>query len=275
MLSILMLFVYIYSSADHIATVDRAYLIATHFSFIAALCNILVALYKRSNSIQLIVTYIRRRELKRHDLILCLLFVLTALIYCRIILQRPYREVGIVCSSIISIVLYIYILKVGYVEVFVKAHILTPHIISHPVDYITSKQNFGHYTQEAKENRYQTKLSELYPQFNSLMESDELFRQQDISIESIAQLMHTNRTYISNLVNAFYSQSFPDYIGSKRVEYAKQLAMENREIDEKEIARLSGFKSVNQMDNRFKERTGVPFWEWRERVKREPPAIEG
>lgn len=105
-----------------------------------------------------------------------------------------------------------------------------------------------------------------YPQllvvFNKLIDVDKIFLQSNLRMDELARLMHTNRTYISRMINEEFNCAFSDYINRKRIEYAKQLMYLSPEMKQQELAEKSGFLSASSFSKTFKQHTGMPPGEW-------------
>ena len=109
----------------------------------------------------------------------------------------------------------------------------------------------------------------LLKQFNEYMEHDKPFLNPNYGIKDITEDLHTNKTYISNLVNQVFSMSFRDYINKKRIDYSKMLLRNNRRASLEEIAVQSGFLSASQFNKKFKELEGFTPSQWKTLKKEE------
>jgi YesN/AraC family two-component response regulator len=95
------------------------------------------------------------------------------------------------------------------------------------------------------------------------MEKQHYYTTKGLTLDDVAKSMQTNKTYISLLVNNIYKKSFPDYINSKRVEFAKKLLKESKgSMKMEEIADKSGFQSAAQLARKVKEIEGLTLREW-------------
>lgn len=97
----------------------------------------------------------------------------------------------------------------------------------------------------------------LRARFEHLMVNEQLFLKQGIKIADIAELLQTNRTYISRHVNNTYNMSFSDYINILRIDYAEQYLINNRDAKQAEIAAACGFPNASSFNNIFKKVTGM------------------
>lgn len=244
------------------------YKIFTHILYFATFAYILYCLYKRNVKWKDIVSFFKKEKLERHNLQLILTFIFTALIFTRFLLKKSFIHDYEVASCIISLALCIIVLIVGYVEVFVKMPMIQISSILHPIEVITIPEQLN-----LEENKIevdlsinkkfldnQSKLNEL---FSNLMDRDHFYTNKGITLDDVAKAMQTNKTYVSLLVNNVYKKSFPDYINSKRIEFAKKLIQASKEkIKLEDIAELSGFQSVIQLTRKFKAIEGITLREW-------------
>lgn len=110
---------------------------------------------------------------------------------------------------------------------------------------------------------YQYKSYEkLLPEFNHLMDEKKIFRQKNLCREDVANLLKTNRTYISKLLHDEYQCSFSDYINRKRIEYALELIRKMPELTQDRLAEKCGFTHSSSFSRSFKQYMGMTFREW-------------
>ena len=79
----------------------------------------------------------------------------------------------------------------------------------------------------------------------------------ELTIDKLSEDMHTNRTYISKIVNNNFHVSFREFLNNLRIEHAKQLLEENPETTIESIALNSGFLTASQFNRKFKESEGL------------------
>lgn len=85
-----------------------------------------------------------------------------------------------------------------------------------------------------------------------LFEQEMIFKSPDLKIWDLCKILGTNRTYVSRMINSEYGRNFCNHVNHYRVEYAKKLIVENKQITNEEVAELSGFGSVNSLYRAFK-----------------------
>ena len=102
----------------------------------------------------------------------------------------------------------------------------------------------------------------LLTRFQTVMLNEQLFLQPSLSLQDIAERLHTNKTYISKLVNNSYNMSFPELLNSLRIDYAKQYIRNHPNAKQEEIARSCGFLSASSFNNIFRKITGMTPKTW-------------
>lgn len=123
--------------------------------------------------------------------------------------------------------------------------------------------NNEHANNLSAQKQVATEETWLKKRFEHLVVEQQLFLKQGIKIQDIALQLNTNRTYISNYVNSNYGMSFPDYINSLRIEYAKEYMLKEPHTILSEIAKASGFPNASAFNNVFKKTTGITPKIWR------------
>ena len=102
----------------------------------------------------------------------------------------------------------------------------------------------------------------LFTRFQSLMVNEQLFLQPSLSLQDVAERLHTNKTYISKLVNNTFNLGFPELLNTLRVDYAEQYLLSHRSAKQSEVAKACGFLSASSFNNVFKKITGVTPKVW-------------
>lgn len=102
----------------------------------------------------------------------------------------------------------------------------------------------------------------LMSRFQHLMIDEQLFLQPSLTLQDVAERLHSNKTYISKLVNNTYNQGFPELINTLRVDYAEQYILKHRDAKQEAIAQACGFLSASSFNSIFKKITGMTPKVW-------------
>ena len=97
----------------------------------------------------------------------------------------------------------------------------------------------------------------LLARFEQLMLHGQAFLEPGLTLGDVAERLHSNKTYVSRLVNNTYNMAFPDLINTMRVDYAEQYIVLHRDARQNEIATACGFTSASSFNNIFKKVTGM------------------
>lgn len=96
-----------------------------------------------------------------------------------------------------------------------------------------------------------------------LMEEQRPYLNSDLKRQDVADLLQTNRTYITDCIKATRGQTFNQFINSYRVEHAKQLLSRHPDKKMSAVAIESGFNTESSFFRAFKAETGITPNEWR------------
>ena len=102
----------------------------------------------------------------------------------------------------------------------------------------------------------------LLARFRSLMVNEQMFLQPSLSLNDIADRLHTNKTYVSKLVNKTYNLSFPELLNTLRIDYAEQYLLNHKDATQAEVAKACGFSSASSFNNIFRKITGMTPKMW-------------
>lgn len=105
-------------------------------------------------------------------------------------------------------------------------------------------------------------LMELREQLDLLMKTKQLFLQNTLRIDDVANVLRTNRTYLSQLIKELFGCNFSDYVNQLRVEYAQKLLAQTQGEDLNQIAIESGFSSLSSFYRVFKKYVHRSPKEW-------------
>lgn len=91
-----------------------------------------------------------------------------------------------------------------------------------------------------------------------VVDEQQLYLNQDLTLDDLAQAVGTNRTYISNYLSAVKGTTFYDYINRKRIELVSIPTLkEHPEYTLEHIAEASGFRSISTFRRAFIKLTGT------------------
>ena len=90
------------------------------------------------------------------------------------------------------------------------------------------------------------------------------FLNPSLTIEEIASVLNSNRTYVSKVVNLCYGMPFRDYLSKLRLDFSKQLMADEPDASLEYIATKSGFQSSTQFIRKFRETEGITPKVWKQ-----------
>lgn len=102
----------------------------------------------------------------------------------------------------------------------------------------------------------------------NLFENEKIYTQSDLRITLLCDLLETNRTYISRLINAEFGVNFNEFVNQYRVREAEKLlsSAKNNSYTLDYIAEEVGFGTGNSFARAFKEYKGVTPGQYRKNV---------
>lgn len=101
----------------------------------------------------------------------------------------------------------------------------------------------------------------------ALMKEQRIFLAKNLKITDVVKAIGSNRTYVSNYINATYHCSFSDYINQLRIEHAKTLLLSNgTDAKLSTIAKASGYSSESAFYRNFQKVTGKTPTEFRKAI---------
>lgn len=145
--------------------------------------------------------------------------------------------------------------------------------------YSALLEQYNRLTAEAVENKSadigSDKEKELYGKVEELMQKEKVYRSKDVSLAKISEILNTNRTYISRVINKYSGLSFYDYINRYRIREAIAMLSEPEvEVPLKVLYDDLGFNSNSVFYRAFVKETGVPPSYYKEEVKKKKKQLK-
>lgn len=101
--------------------------------------------------------------------------------------------------------------------------------------------------------------------FNQVIDEDKIFLRKNLRVDDVAILVGTNRTYISRILKDEYNCNFWDFINRKRIEYAKEQALQDQALRIDDLAEICGFSHGSTFSRTFRQYEEITFKEWRKK----------
>ena len=96
---------------------------------------------------------------------------------------------------------------------------------------------------------------DLYERIESLMINEKLYTDKELTLEKIAGILNSNRTYVSRAINNFAGCGFISYVNTYRINEATRILAES-DIPLKQLCEDVGFDSSSTFYRAFQKETG-------------------
>lgn len=111
--------------------------------------------------------------------------------------------------------------------------------------------------------------SELWVRLENAMVNGKLYLRNNITLESLAEEIGTNRTYLSKTINRFSGNNFNGYIDKYRIrEAALMIESDNGRMTFKQLAEAVGYNSLPVFYKAFSKETGLSPGKYRDSIAR-------
>ena len=109
--------------------------------------------------------------------------------------------------------------------------------------------------------------AELFARIEYLMQTEGVYRQNDLTIERLAERLDTNRTYISRAINQQAGKAFSSYVNSYRIDEAvRRLSDVDDDTPLKALAQMLGYNHLQTFYTSFQSAIGMPPSKDREKL---------
>ena len=111
------------------------------------------------------------------------------------------------------------------------------------------------------------KSLELFRTLERIMREEKIYKDNFITKDKVAEILGTNRTYLSRIINEQSKLSFTHYVNRFRIEEAIRLLSDpNNETPLKAISTELGFNSISTFYNLFQSSVGMTPSQYRNKV---------
>ncbi len=224
----------------------------------------------------LIYAFIRCRDNKEVSSFALLMFILLFISIFRILLGRLFLMAHSGLSSILSALMALDMFfacqiaaGIRSIEEDKRAGFLSGALSKISTSFVSDKYDADQpvalefaATQKSSVNLTPTRPKTLLESFIVYMAKDRPYLDPDLTVQKVCEELHTNRTYISELMSENFKMSFRDYIGLLRISAAKRLLREDPTRTLEDVAAESGFSNSSQFVKKFKEITGNTPRSW-------------
>lgn len=155
--------------------------------------------------------------------------------------------------------------KTGILWVFAIVLMIALTILYRQLIIVKSKNETLYHLGQSEKSLIEKKkvnegsYSEIIGGFESLMIEKRIFEKSNITIDSVAKKLGTNRSYLSEAINVYYNVNFSRWVNELRVQESKKfLSSEKYDcycIDG--ISKMVGFSSISSFNSNFKSITGL------------------
>ena len=99
---------------------------------------------------------------------------------------------------------------------------------------------------------------------------EKMFLDPDISLVSLAETLHTNRTYLSGSIHSCFNRNFSDFINHLRIDYSLELMRSSLpDVNIKEVAMQSGYNHQQSFYRNFTQIMEMTPGTWLSRQNKE------
>ena len=119
----------------------------------------------------------------------------------------------------------------------------------------------------AKSHLKDVNVPRLANKLNQLLEQDEVYQNENLSLATLAELVELTPHQLSELINRHFGVGFPRFVRESRVKIAQRLLLAEPQTSILAISMMTGFKSQSSFYTAFKEVVGESPGGYRNRHK--------
>ena len=247
----------------------QVYFITFYVSLSVSLVYVFSRLFTGKFKFNHIIAFLRGEKSSFIANVICLFFVIYFIMWgLSVLFTSVFANTLSIWSTLWSLVAAMVLFMVGYVTAVpaLPGGYINLDRLRHPFSAMRqSTQEFLQGIDSGPMAGVATSgYDKIMDSFKQYMDKDHGYLNPSLTIEEIARVLNTNRTYVSKLVNLYYGMTFRDYLNHRRLEYSKQLMSDEPDASLDYIASKSGFQSSTQFIRKFRETEGLTPTVWKQ-----------
>lgn len=176
---------------------------------------------------------------------------------CGLLTFLPDKYVYIWILSSVPFYIYLFLCYMNYLLFYEQVENAMEESMPTEEEYLCDDK-----TEQAQKLCSPSYHAEMAERINNWVDADG-YIQSSLTIKELSDVLHTNRTYLSEYIKTVYGTSFRDWITGLRINYAKRLLTQYPKRTVADISERSGFLSSSHFIRLFKEKTGSTPVKWR------------
>ena len=178
-------------------------------------------------------------------------------------LTMLYTPLWIYVSVQVIMIMFYFLFGIQFINYAVRFQYILPALVTPLEDEIHVNNGNGSILSE----RSISKREELKLHLLKLLEKDEIFKDDELDSDKVREMLSTNRTYLSQIINQDLNTNFYQLVNSYRIKKAVQImndpACNNMLLTD--IAVTCGFKNLKAFSTFFKQLHDMSPTQWREK----------
>ncbi len=128
-------------------------------------------------------------------------------------------------------------------------------------------------TEELTGEQKEEEVEGIFRDVNTMMEKlvvefekNKIYLNSQLNIIDVAQIVGSNRTYISMLINQHFNQNFSTFVNNYRFMELERIVQQEPNLSNEDLIDRCGFGSLNSMKRAVLSKTGLSIKEWKEQI---------
>ncbi len=140
-------------------------------------------------------------------------------------------------------------------------------LVAQHQQYLARENRLREEKLQLRQDMKEDKERELFEKIESLMDIQKAYLDNGMSLDKIAGLCNSNRSYISKVINRFCGMSFTNYVNDKRIKEAiKLLSDPDNDMPLKALSDHLGYNTLSTFYRVFINETGCPPSKYRDEM---------
>lgn len=194
------------------------------------------------------------------------LFVLLSLaVAVAAMVSLQYRLTAVYCLCVIGTV----VLYAAYFIPLIIKNLSKPMLVIDSSGRKLLREEVPPYgkKQDVLGKRQQARFKELYNRLLKIMEERRPYIDAELTVQELASLLGTNKTYMSAILKREGRKNFNYFINAYRIRDAQRIFRQKPRVKVSELSRMVGFKSVSAFTEAFKRHQGGTPGDWCKHMK--------
>lgn len=247
-------------------TAEKQYHIICLILCLCTLCMAGIVMYRHNFTPKSLWNFLRGKGAITSGILTSILLSTIIMLQCPLmILGRSYILTSPYLGLTLTLAQSVCIFLLSFVEYMSRSRIITLGTLTCDDTYMVEVADTSDSKNKDEDNNLSIlneKMQSLIDRIQHAFEVEQVYKDADLTLQSLAQKLNTNRTTLATVLKYKYKMTFKEYLTKCRINKAKEYMLAHPEEPIDIVAEVCGFGGSSNFSHKFKDEVGESPKSW-------------